>query len=93
MIVELSELTGFRRAELAICSRRLISRSWHSDGANDGLLPIGANPETALRRCILVGTGRGDVECLPNDPVVGTTRALSLVQCGEGSHVEAVPCY
>ena len=43
------------------------------------------DPETALRRCILVGTSN-DQECLPNDPS-GNTRYVPI-QCGEGSHVE-----
>ena len=80
VIVELSELTGFRRAELESL-KAFISR--RDDGATR--LAYRRDPETALRRCILVGTSN-DVECLPNDPS-GNTRFVPI-QCGEGSHVE-----
>ena len=80
VIVELSELTGFRRAELESL-KAFISR--RDDGATR--LAYRRDPETALRRCILVGTSN-DVECLPNDPS-GNTRYVPI-QCGEGSHVE-----
>ena len=80
VVVELSELTGFRRAELESL-KAFISR--RDDGATR--LAYRRDPETALRRCILVGTSN-DVECLPNDPS-GNTRFVP-VQCGEGSHVE-----
>ena len=80
VIVELSELTGFRRAELESL-KAFISR--RDDGATR--LAYRRDPETALRRFILVGTSN-DVECLPNDPS-GNTRYVPI-QCGEGSHVE-----
>ena len=80
VIVELSELTGFRRAELESL-KAFISR--RDDGATR--LAYRRDPETALRRFILVGTSN-DVECLPNDPS-GNTRFVPI-QCGEGSHVE-----
>ena len=80
VIVELSELTGFRRAELESL-KAFISR--RDDGATR--LAYRRDPETALRRCIIVGTSN-DVECLPNDPS-GNTRFVPI-QCGEGSHVE-----
>ena len=80
VIVELSELTGFRRAELESL-KAFISR--RDDGATR--LAYRRDPETALRRCILVGTSN-DVECLPNDPS-GNSRYVPI-QCGEGSHVE-----
>ena len=80
VIVELSELTGFRRAELESL-KAFISR--RDDGATR--LAYRRDPETALRRCILVGTSN-DTECLPNDPS-GNTRFVPI-QCGEGSHVE-----
>ena len=80
VIVELSELTGFRRAELESL-KAFISRQ--DDGATR--LSYRRDPETALRRCILVGTSN-DQECLPNDPS-GNTRYVPI-QCGEGSHVE-----
>ena len=82
VIVELSELTGFRRAELenlkAFISRR-------DDGATR--LAYRHDPETALRRFILVGTSN-DVECLPADPS-GNTRFVPVL-CSKGSHVEPV---
>ena len=80
VIVELSELTGFRRAELESL-KAFISR--RDDGATR--LAYRCDPETALRRCILVGTSN-DVECLPNDPS-GNSRYVPI-QCGAGSHVE-----
>ena len=80
VIVELSELTGFRRAELEAL-KAFISR--RDDGATR--LAYRRDPETALRRCILVGTSN-DQECLPNDPS-GNTRFVPIA-CGEGSHVE-----
>ena len=80
VIVELSELTGFRRAELESL-KAFISR--RDDGATR--LAYRRDPETALRRCILVGTSN-DSECLPNDPS-GNSRYVPI-QCGEGSHVE-----
>ena len=80
VICELSELTGFRRAELEAL-KAFISR--RDDGATR--LSYRRDPETALRRCILVGTSN-DQECLPADPS-GNTRYVPI-QCGEGSHVE-----
>ena len=80
VIVELSELTGFRRAELESL-KAFISR--RDDGATR--LAYRRDPETALRRFILVGTSN-DTECLPNDPS-GNSRYVPI-QCGEGSHVE-----
>ena len=80
VIVELSELTGFARAELESL-KSFISR--RDDGATR--LAYRRDPEVALRRSILVGTSN-DVECLPNDPS-GNTRFVPI-QCGAGSHVE-----
>ena len=80
VIVELSELTGFRRAELESL-KAFISR--RDDGATR--LAYRRDPELALRRFILVGTSN-DVECLPADPS-GNTRFVPI-QCGAGSHVE-----
>ena len=80
VIVELSELTGFARAELESL-KAFISR--RDDGATR--LAYRRDPETTLRRSILVGTSN-DVECLPNDPS-GNTRFVPI-QCGAGSHVE-----
>ena len=80
VIVELSELTGFRRAELDSL-KSFISR--RDDGATR--LAYRRDPETALRRCILVGTSNPE-ECLPNDPS-GNTRFVP-VECSKGTHVE-----
>ena len=82
VIVELSELTGFRRAELESL-KSFISR--RDDGATR--LAYRRDPESQPRRCILVGTSN-DAECLPADPS-GNTRFVPI-QCSEGSHVEPV---
>ena len=74
VIVELSELTGFRRADLESL-KSFISR--RDDGATR--LAYRRDPETALRRCILVGTSN-DQECLPNDPS-GNSR-YAPIECG-----------
>ena len=80
MIVELSELTGFRRAELESL-KSFISRR------DDGSIRLSyrRDPETAERRCILVGS-TNDVECLPADPS-GNSRFVPVL-CEKGSHVE-----
>ena len=62
--------------------KAFISR--RDDGATR--LSYRRDPETALRRCILVGTSN-DAECLPNDPS-GNTRFVPI-HCVQGSHVEA----
>ena len=79
-IVELSELMGFRRADLESL-KAFISR--RDDGAIR--LSYRRDPETALRRCILVGTSN-DQECLPNDPS-GNSRFVPI-ECPKSSHVE-----
>ena len=81
VIVELSELSGFRRADLESL-KSFISR--RDDGATR--LSYRRDPEQALRRCILVGTSDNQ-ECLPNDPS-GNTRFVPI-QCSEGSDVES----
>ena len=79
VICELSELAGFRRADLESL-KAFISR--RDDGATR--LSYRRDTETAQRRCILVGTSN-DSECLPNDPS-GNTRFVPI-QCVQGSHV------
>ena len=74
VICEMSELAGFRRADLESL-KAFISR--RDDGATR--LSYRRDPETALRRCILVGTSN-DQECLPNDPS-GNSRFVPI-QCG-----------
>ena len=74
VICELSELAGFRRADLESL-KAFISR--RDDGATR--LSYRRDPELALRRCILVGTSN-DAECLPNDPS-GNSRFVPI-QCG-----------
>ena len=80
VVCEMSELTGFRKAELESL-KAFISR--RDDGATR--LAYRRDPETALRRFILVGTSN-DAECLPADPS-GNTRFVP-VMCSKGSHVE-----
>ena len=74
VIVEISELTGFRRADLESL-KSFISRR------DDGSIRLAyrRDPETLQRRCILVGT-TNDRECLPNDPT-GNSRYVPI-QCG-----------
>ena len=80
VLVELSELAGFRRADLESL-KSFISR--RDDGAIR--LSYRRDPELALRRFAMVGTS-DLVECLPNDPA-GNTRYVPIL-CKKGSHVE-----
>ena len=82
VIVELSELTGFRRAELENLKSFITRRD---DGATR--LAYRRDPEVSPRRFILVGTSN-DQECLPADPS-GNTRFVPVL-CSKGSHVEPV---
>ena len=80
VICELSELTGFSRADQESL-KSFISR--RDDGAVR--LAYRHDPETALRRFILVGTSN-DPECLPSDPS-GNSRYVPVL-CRGGSNVE-----
>ena len=80
VLCEMSELTGFRRADLESL-KSFVSR--RDDGATR--LAYRRDVEVAPRRFVLVGTSN-DVECLPNDPS-GNTRFVPI-QCSKGSHIE-----
>ena len=70
VIVEVSEMAGSGRAELASL-KAFLSRQ-----AEKNRLSYRANPEHIPRRCILVGT-TNEVECLPNDPT-GNRRFVAV---------------
>ena len=80
VVCEMSELTGFRKAELESL-KAFISR--RDDGSTR--LAYRHDPEPALRRFILVGS-TNDPEPLPNDPS-GNSRFVPI-QCSKGSHIE-----
>ncbi len=75
VIVEVAEMAGSTRAELESL-KSFLSRT------DDGVVRLAyrRNPETALRRCIIVGTSN-DPTCLPNDPS-GNRRFVSVVLRG-----------
>ena len=75
VIVEAAEMARSTRAELESL-KSFLSRT--DDGAVR--LAYRRNPETALRRCIIVGTSN-DPTCLPNDPS-GNRRFVSVVLRG-----------
>ena len=86
VIVEAAEMAGSTRAELESL-KAFLSRT--DDGAVR--LAYRRNPETALRRCVIVGTSNDD-HCLPNDPT-GNRRFVPVqVAAGPGS-VEALRGY
>ena len=74
VLVEISELTGFRRADLESL-KSFISRR------DDGSIRLSyrRDPETLERRSVLVGS-TNDRECLPNDPT-GNSRYVPI-ECG-----------
>ena len=80
VIVELSDLQGFTKADMQSMKSFITRRD---DGSVR--LSFRHNPETALRRCILVGTS-DRAECLPNDSA-GNRRFVPVV-CREGCNVE-----
>ena len=78
VIVEASEMVGSNRAELESL-KAFLSRT------DDGSIRLSyrRNPETMLRRCVIVGTAN-DGGCLPNDPG-GNRRFVAIdVKAGEG---------
>lgn len=81
VIVEASEMAGSSRAELESLKAFVTRRD---DGAVR--LAYRRNPETMLRRCIIVGT-TNRLDSLPNDPS-GNRRFLP-VELRHGSNVEA----
>ena len=80
VLVELSDLQGFTKADMQ-SMKSFITRK--DDGSVR--LSFRRNPETSLRRCVLVGTS-DRAECLPNDSA--GLRRFVPVECREGSHVE-----
>ena len=80
VVCEMSELTGFRKAELESL-KAFISR--RDDGSTR--LAYRHDPEPALRRFILVGS-TNDPEPLPNDPS-GNSRFVPVV-CSRGTNIE-----
>ena len=80
VVVELSDLQGFRKADLE-SMKAFITR------CDDGSVRLAfrRNPELALRRCVLVGSSDKS-ECLPNDSA-GNRRYVP-VECHEGCDVE-----
>ena len=80
VVVEVGEMIGATRAELESL-KTFLSRT------DDGTIRFAyrQNPETMLRRCIIVGT-TNDEQCLPNDPT-GLRRFLP-VTLKRGCNVE-----
>ena len=81
VLVELSDLQGFRKADLESMKAFITRR-------DDGSVRLSyrRNPETMKRRCVLVGSA-DRVECLPNDPA--GLRRFVPVECPEGCDVES----
>ena len=80
VLVELSDLQGFSRADMQ-SMKSFISR--RDDGSVR--LSYRRNPETLLRRCVLIGSA-DRVECLPNDSA--GLRRFVPVECLKGCDVE-----
>ena len=80
VLVEMSDLQGFTKADMQSMKSFLSRRD---DGSVR--LSFRRNPETMLRRCVLVGTS-DRVECLPNDSA--GNRRFVPVECKEGCNVE-----
>ena len=81
VVCELSDLQGFRKADMQSLKAFITRRD---DGSVR--LSFRRNPETALRRCVLVGTA-DRLECLPNDSA-GLRRFVPVV-CPKGTNVES----
>ena len=80
VVVEMSDLQGFTKADMQSLKSFITRRD---DGSVR--LSFRRNPETSLRRCVLVGTS-DRLECLPNDSA-GLRRFVPVV-CKEGCNVE-----
>ena len=80
VVVELSDLQGFRKADMQSLKAFITRRD---DGSVR--LSFRRNPETMQRRCVLVGTADRS-ECLPNDSA--GLRRFVPVECLEGCDVE-----
>ena len=80
VLVEMSDLQGFTKADMQSLKSFITRRD---DGSVR--LAFRKNPETMLRRCVLVGTS-DRAECLPNDSA--GLRRFVPVECREGCHVE-----
>ena len=80
VVVEMSDLQGFTKADMQSLKSFITRRD---DGSVR--LSFRRNPETSLRRCVLVGTSDRS-ECLPNDSA-GLRRFIP-VECREGCNVE-----
>ena len=80
VVVEMSDLQGFTKADMQSLKSFITRRD---DGSVR--LSFRRNPETSLRRCVLVGTS-DRIECLPNDSA--GLRRFVPVECKEGCHVE-----
>ena len=80
VIVEVAEMAGASRAELE-SMKSFLTRQ------DDGSVRLAyrRNPETMLRRCVLVGTSN-DQTPLPNDPT--GSRRFVAVKLNKGSNVE-----
>ena len=79
VVVELSDLQGFRKADMQSLKAFITRRD---DGSVR--LSFRRNPETMQRRCVLVGTADRS-ECLPNDSA--GLRRFVPVECLEGCDV------
>ena len=80
VIVEIAEMAGTSRAELE-AMKSFLTRQ------DDGSVRLAyrRNPETMLRRCVIIGTCN-DQTPLPNDPT--GNRRFVVVKLNKGSHVE-----
>ena len=80
VLCEMSDLQGFTKADMQSLKSFITRR-------DDGSVRLSyrRNPETMMRRCVLVGTS-DRAECLPNDSA--GLRRFVPVECREGCHVE-----
>ena len=80
LIVEISELTGMRRADLETLKDFITTTN---DGQHRGA--YARHSEGYPRRCVLIGTSNDD-QCLPDDPT--GNRRFVPVELVRGCHVE-----